>query len=144
MMPYRSQDLVLSKYVIGLLATLLVAVIQMVSVPICHLAGISCGLTLQEHLAMVVGFLFCGLVLMAINLPIIFRIGSEKGRTLYLIVTMVFAMACGILITNLPEMGLFPWELPPAILAAAGIVIVILCQMVSVRVAIKAYTARRV
>ena len=138
----EEKDQLLERY--GLLATLLVAVIQMVSVLICHLTGISCELTTQEHLIMVLGFLFCGLVLMAVNLPILFRIGSEKGRTLYLIVTMVFAMACSTLIIKASHMGPFLWELSPAILAAAGIVIVILCQMVSIRVSIKAYTARRV
>ncbi len=144
MMPYRRIDMVLSKYVIGLLGPLAVTVIQTASVLICHLAGIDCEVTLQEHLVMVIGFLFCGLVLMAINLPILFRIGSEKGRTLYLIVSMGFAMACGTLVIKVSRIGLFLWELPPVALAAAGAVIVILSQMVSIRVSIKAYTARRV
>lgn len=144
MMPYRRIDMVLSKYIVGFLGTLAATAIQIVSVLACHLAGIDCDLTLQAHLGMVLGFMVCGMVILAINLPVIFRIGSEKGRTLYLIVTMAVAMVCGILVTNFSNIGLPGQKLPPAAVAAAGIVIVILSQMVSIRVSIKAYTARRV
>lgn len=140
MMPYRRQDIVLSKYAIGFLATLVVTLIQLVSVLACHLIGIDCALTLQAHLGMVLSFLLCGLLLMAINLPIIFRIGSEKGRTLYLIITMASAMACATLVIQLHDMSLFS----PVVFGAAGIVLVILALVVSVRVSVKAYTARRV
>ena len=75
MMPYSARDLVLSKYVFGWLC---IAGATVISVPIqcaVSLLGVNGGFSLTTVLLSVC----CGLGIMSISLPLLFRFGVEKA-----------------------------------------------------------------
>ncbi len=140
MMPYRRSDLVLSKYITGYLATLVIAVTQVISTVVYHVTGMDDAAPLTDQLGMVLLYVCCGLLLMALNLPILFKLGAERGRMVYLIITM----ACALAVVSSVELDLAVWNLPTVVYPVAGVVLVAIAQMVSVRLSIRFYTARRV
>lgn len=144
MMPYRRTDLILSKYITGYLATAVIAFIQAISSVVYYVTGIDTTPPLSEQLIAVVLYICCALLLMAINLPILFKLGAEKGRMFFLLITM----ACALAVVSLFESSLIQIDefcnLPPAVYLVAFIVFVVIAQMVSLRMSVKFYTARRV
>lgn len=138
MMPYSRRDMVLSKYIIGILATLAVAVLQTFSALVLQVFSPD-GL-LNEHLSSIVIYICCGLLLMAVDLPVLFKLGSEKGRMVYLLITVL----CAVGVVASVSTDFFLWHLPSAVYPIAGVLLVIIGQMVSVRLSVKFYTARRV
>ena len=138
MMPYRRRDLVLSKYLIGFLATLAVGALQTIAVLVSQM--ISPDGLLTDHLISILLYVCCGLLLMAVNLPILFKLGSEKGRMAYLIVTVVIAVG----VVSSVTIDAPIWSLPPVVYPAVGVLLSVIGQMVSVPLSVKFYTARRV
>ncbi|MGC2873615.1 ABC-2 transporter permease [Ihubacter sp. rT4E-8] len=140
MMPYRRSDLVLSKYVTGYFAILVIGVIQTVSALVYNMTGMDSTSSLQEQLVLVLLYACCALLLMAVNLPILFKLGAEKGRMVYLIITIVCALA----VVSSIEFDLAIWNLRPTVYVIAGVCAAVIAQVASVRLSIKFYTARRV
>lgn len=138
MMPYRRRDLVLSKYIIGILATLIVGVLQTVSTLAAQVFRPD-GL-LTDHLVSILIYVCCGLLLMAVNLPVLFKLGSEKGRMVYLLITVCVAVA----VVSSVTVDAPIWNLPFVVYPVAGVLLAVIGQMVSVPLSVKFYTARRV
>lgn len=138
MMPYGRRDLVLSKYIVGILATLTVAVLQTFTA--LALQVFSPDGPLSDHLAAILLYMCCGLLLMAVDLPILFKLGSEKGRMVYLLITVL----CAVGVVASVSADLFLWHLPSNVYPMAGVLLVIIGQMASVRLSVRFYTARRV
>lgn len=123
MMPYRKRDLVLSKYLLGYVglagAALLFAVVQL----ILPLAGPE---PLEERIFQLSYAVLSGLLFLALDLPILFRYGTQKGRIVY-ILFIGFAVAGGTIIQNIsPEMHLsvispLPWLLVMVLLNVGSI-----------------------
>ena len=92
MMPYKKRDLVLSKYVLGLLLCGGVFALELISAGVFYLIkGSSDGLFLEEKILFPLGVMAGALIFLAISLPIIFKLGVEKGRLVYII--LCFAVA---------------------------------------------------
>ena len=139
MMPYSARDLVLSKYVFGWLC---IAGATVISVPIqcaVSLFGVNGGFSLTTVLLSVC----CGLGIMSITLPLMFRFGVEKGRlTMFLIIFLVCggAGAISTIAVSAPEgyssMAFRQVVLPAAVAAAAVL------TAVSVPLSVKFYSRR--
>ena len=91
MMPYKIRDIVISKYLIGMIGAALVAVIEIVSSAVFMLVREGNLELLTEKLLVLLLVFCCSLVLMSINLPIIFKMGAERGRILYILITVFLA-----------------------------------------------------
>lgn len=101
MMPYRTRDIVLSKYLIGIGMSAFVALIETASATVFWLFGSRGGGELGEKL-LSIGLLFaCAVILMALSLPTIFRMGVEKGRIAYMSFLVAGMTVVGIFSDNL-------------------------------------------
>ena len=91
MMPYRIKDIVLSKYLIGMIGAGFIGTIEIVSSAVFMLAQGDGLQPLTEKLLVVLLVFCCSLILMSINLPVIFKMGAEKGRIVYILITVGLA-----------------------------------------------------
>ena len=92
MMPYKSSDIVLSKYMIGYIgmgaASVLSLATQFIIKQFQHIP-----FTMEEvQITLIIACV--GLILLAINLPFMFKMGVEKGRWIFMVIiaTTVFVM----------------------------------------------------
>lgn len=91
MLPVTRKDIVASKYIVGLLGIVLLMVLYMI-LAVGQSVVKGSGFALMEELKMVVSLTTTGCLVMGVNLPIMFKLGSEKGRLFYFIF-MGIAMA---------------------------------------------------
>ncbi|MEG0050303.1 MAG: ABC-2 transporter permease [Clostridia bacterium] len=82
MMPYSKQSLVLSKYLLGYLCMLGAAVLVLLGHSIAAMVGLQ---RMQGNITLLMMYLSMGMIFIAINTPILFRFGSEKGRFVFII-----------------------------------------------------------
>ncbi|MGN0658540.1 MAG: ABC-2 transporter permease [Emergencia sp.] len=139
MMPYSRMDLVLSKYLIGLGATAGAGILEAAAILVWGLIRHQSSDMLGSQLTVDLVLVCVGLLIMAVNLPVVFRMGSEKGRMVYLILTVV--VAC--MVVASVQMDLPVWHLSARMYIIGFLCITILAQIVSVRLSAKFYTARR-
>lgn len=83
MMPYTKKDLVFSKYLLGYICVFGSAILVILGQVLLQLIGsANHGLNMNTVLFGV----FSALIFIAINTPVLFKFGSEKGRFLFIIV----------------------------------------------------------
>ena len=91
MMPYKSSQIVLSKYLLGYTcmvgAMVLSTVMQYIYSIIRHTAFSG------DIIAEIVGSACAASLLLAFNLPIMFKMGVEKGRMIFFMITAVIVVA---------------------------------------------------
>lgn len=80
MLPYSKMDLVFSKYLLGYVCMLGTGTLAVVGRGVLHVLGKG---SMDGVWTMLWGGLVCGLVFIAINHPILFKFGTEKGRYVY-------------------------------------------------------------
>lgn len=91
MMPYSVKEIVGSKYVLGLL---LVGVITALSIAARIVIGIIKAAPFDAEGIISILILAClSLVLLMVDLPLMFRLGVEKGRIIYILLTCVGVVA---------------------------------------------------
>ena len=138
MMPYTGKAIVGSKYVLGLTLVLPVLALSMLSRLIVHSAPI-----VSEDTMSLLITACLSLVLMAIDLPFMFRFGVEKGRLIYILLTCVFVVAgvnyAGKLADAVNGIGAAMVTTVPLLLLAAAVIALLISYLISVRV----YRARR-
>ena len=141
MMPYSKFDLVFSKYIIGYISILSAAVLCT------GFAFVYSFFPSSEPLNISSVVMFAcsgagGLLLMALNLPLMFRLGVEKGRLLFGIMVgvscVLIAVANGIIGDG---KELFT-HIPPSGIIAAVIAALVLINAVSVVLSMKWYGKR--
>ena len=141
MMPYSKFDLVFSKYIIGYISILSAAVLCT------GFAFVYSFFPSSEPLNISSVVMFAcsgagGLLLMALNLPLMFRLGVEKGRLLFGIMVgvscVLIAVANGIIGDG---KELFT-QIPPSGIIAAVIAALVLINAVSVMLSMKWYGKR--
>lgn len=88
MMPYTAKAIVGSKYALGLTLVLPVLALSVLSRLIVH----STPIVSEDTMALLITACL-SLILMAINLPFMFRFGVEKGRLIYILLTCAFVVA---------------------------------------------------
>ena len=88
MMPYTAKAIVGSKYALSLTLVLPVLLLSVLSRLIVH----STPIVNEDTMALLITACL-SLILMAIDLPFMFRFGVEKGRLIYILLTCVFIVA---------------------------------------------------
>lgn len=138
MMPYTARSIVGSKYVLGLTLVLPVLVLSMLSRLIVH----STPIVSEDTMALLITACL-SLILMAIDLPLMFHFGVEKGRLIYIVLTCVFVITgvtyAGKLADMVSGFETVMVSTVPLLLLAAAVVALFLSYLISVRV----YRARR-
>lgn len=142
MMPYSPWDIVLSKYVLGLIC---MAGFTAVNLIIRSAGALIGGPALSEILSGDGGSglytlllsLFAGVVSMDVTMPLIFRFGPERGRMAYLVVVFGAAIGIGAVLGGLEGLpGI------PAPLMALAPLAAVLATLISIPLSVKAYRAR--
>ena len=89
-MPYTTAQLVLSKYLMGLILMLCSVALGLIALPLQRL--VNPDVSLQELMSVSLGALGAGMLIQGVLLPVMFRFGTEKAR-LFMLVLMgaVFA-----------------------------------------------------
>lgn len=138
MMPYTAEAVVGSKYALGLTLVLPVLALSMLSRLLVHSTPIASEDTVA--LLIIAGL---SLILMAIDLPLMFRFGVEKGRLIYIVLTCVFVITGVTYADRLADMvSGFESAMVTTVLLlllAAAVIALLISYLISVRV----YRARR-
>lgn len=138
MMPYTAKAIVGSKYVLGLTLVLPVLALSILSRLLVH----STPIVSEDTISLLITAEL-SLILMAIDLPFMFRFGVEKGRLIYIALTCVFVIAGVNFANKLVDMinGIETAMVTtvPLLLLAAAVIALFLSYLISVRV----YRARR-
>lgn len=125
MMPYSKKDLVLSKYLLGYLCMAGAAALFILAQ--CVLAVVKPG-TVGSSLLMLQFAISSGLLLIAVNTPILFKFGAEKGRFVFIAFLALTCAAATIFNHLHTETPLYLTKLFPTIL----LVLALLGNVVSV------------
>lgn len=138
MMPYTAKAIVGSKYVLGLMLVLPVLALSILSRLLVH----STPIVSEDTMSLLITACL-SLILMAINLPFMFRFGVEKGRLIYIVLTCVFVITGVTYADKLADMvsgfETVMVTTVPLLLLAAAVIALLLSYVISVRV----YRARQ-
>lgn len=138
MMPYTAKAIVGSKYVLGLMLVLPVLALSILSRLLVH----STPIVSEDTMSLLITACL-SLILMAIDLPFMFRFGVEKGRLIYIVLTCVFVITGVTYADKLADMvsgfETVMVTTVPLLLLAAAVIALLLSYVISVRV----YRARR-
>lgn len=139
MMPYRKKDLALSKYMVGLLFTLIVVVVGVLSVLVTAAVKNQPPELMKMYLQGVLILTSAAVILMAINLPIIFKMGAERGRLVYMAITVLVAVT----VVGSVEMNGSFWNLDENLLLLLFIAAAVVSLLISMVVSVKVYNSKR-
>ncbi len=121
MMPYSSKNLVLSKYLLGLIS---LAAVVLLTVIVQVVKGLIVNSTFSFPEIVSLAITLCvAIIMQGIVLPLMFKMGVEKGRLAFFIVIGVVVFAGVSFGTNIPEPVAYfvdnlKFFLPGAVLAA--------------------------
>lgn len=96
-MPYSRKDIVLSKYLLGLACMVVALILVFIGTLVYGVFtdAVFTGGSLAEMVIMLVSLFCVTLIFMAINMPIIFKWGVEKGRIIFIAGIAAFAAIVG-------------------------------------------------
>lgn len=130
MMPYSSHSLVLGKYLLGYLCIAVAGLIYgLVQLILAALGQRDMG----ESLFMLFFSVLCGLLLIAVNTPILLKFGTQKGRLVFLALLGLTAAGESVLQNLYTDHAMELAERLPVVLAAAvlllniGSILISLC-----------------
>jgi ABC-2 type transport system permease protein len=136
MMPYTVKNLVLSKYILGYIfvgATSLLSIIVQVVTSVFKKSSLQPEIFISFLLMASIA-----LIVQAINLPVMFRLGVEKGRYVFFILIAVFVVG-GMAVGNKLVDFLSRITISPLLLTFDVILAAIIINVISVMVSIKIY-----
>lgn len=134
MMPYSKKDLVISKYLLGYLCMLGAAALVIAVQFVISLIGQK---DFDESIGILLFAITSGLIFIAINTPILFRFGSEKGRFVF-IIAIGFAAGLGSIMKNVNgAMILSMSNALPAFLFGFAVILNFISMFISMRIKIK-------
>ena len=135
MFPYSARETVLSKYVLGWgMLALTFTCTGAVRLFCAHLPGKILGTFQAEPLFIA---LCLGLVLLSVNLPLLFRFGTVKGRLILFFVIATLGGGCGAI--SILGDGLHTWSVGDAL---AFFAFAAICTAVSIPLSIRMYLRR--
>lgn len=133
MMPYTPRQMVVSKYVLGYIGAGCVVLLSSISSVAMSL--ISKGVMLSGLLTVMILLPCIGLLVLSVLLPMIIRLGSEKGRMLYLLAVGVM----GAVTVLLPTESLPAFHLSAALWLPALILFTVCVNLLSISLSIRFY-----
>ena len=139
MMPYKKRDMALSKYIIGIIFTLVVCVIEVLAIIVTAAVKNQSSAMMQEHLMIVPLIAAAAMILMSINLPLIMKMGAERGRMVYILLTVFVAVA----VVGSVEVDSPLWQLDENLIMIGLVVIAIAALLISMAISVKVYNGKR-
>lgn len=141
MLPYRAEQIVWSKYVLGYLYTLLGEAIIFLT-PLLRQMFMHAAVDWSEVLQMNAMLAIVMALMLSLGLPTLYRFGSEKGR-LMMIVIMGVSVGAAVAVTRVAA-GAIQITLPPVpVLLAISAAAVAAATYVSFRVSVRFYRKRQ-
>ncbi|HHV50943.1 MAG TPA: ABC-2 transporter permease [Candidatus Avimonas sp.] len=139
MMPYSARDMVLSKYLLGYItvgsATLLTVTAQT------FIALFRNSDSAANDILSILFVALTGTVVLAVNLPIVFKMGVEKGRYIFMFLIAVFTIAVTAFGSRLGEIilniNISPWGFGICLLLAA-----VVLNVVSILISVKIFSKK--
>lgn len=133
MMPYTSRQIVVSKYLLGYIGAGAVALLSCISQVIFNRGP-------AEDLVLTVLMLPCvGAIILSVLLPVMIRLGTEKGRLAYLLtVGLLAGLSAGLEPGDLPTLQMHPMAVFPVLLAVTVVV-----NLLSIRLSIRFYEKQK-
>lgn len=133
MMPYTSRQIVVSKYLLGYIGAGAVALLSCISQVIFNR-----GVT--EDPVLTILMLPCvGAIILSVLLPVMIRLGTEKGRLAYLLtVGLLAGLTAGLEPRDLPALQMHPMAVFPILLAITAVV-----NLLSIRLSIRFYEKQK-
>ena len=139
MLPYRSRELVISKYLLGIGISVIMAVLIILSNIAVSLQK-GDGFTNFGEYIVNAGIIFCiGQILMSVNLPLVLKMGAEKGRLLYIFITMA-AMLLVLKFTDIMPVAV---KISAGMYLPAAVVVAAAALCLSIGIAEKIYGKKR-
>lgn len=131
MMPYSKKDLIINKYLLGYICMFGITALLLLGQLLMKVLG-------KEHINgssnMLLFAIVGGLVFIAINTPILFKFGSEKGRFVF-IIAMALIGASGPLLNNIDSDILLKLSnISPLFLLAVTLIMNYISIMISIRI----------
>lgn len=138
MMPYRTRNMVLSKYALGAVGCFCIFLIELAAAAVYGMATGQSTELLMQKVQMILLFFCIAMILMSINLPLVLRLGVEKGRYLWMFITISIGVLIVSSVENLPEL----WQLNPVFYPLAAGVAAAVSLVVSIGIALKVYRSK--
>ncbi len=131
MMPYSKFDLIFSKYLLGYLCMFGAALLVFIG----QIIGKNNGLVvIDDDINVLLFAVMGGLIFIAINTPILFKFGSEKGRFVF-IITMALVGASGPILQKVDSRIILKiFNLSPVILLAFVVILNVMSLMISMNI----------
>jgi len=145
MMPYTERDMVVSKYMVGLMAVAVSSVIAIAARMIYIVTGVSASIDdigKMDIPACLISFLAmigAAIIIMSVNIPLLIKLGAEKGRLAYLVITVVFTLVLISVVTNVGELP----AINLSVIAAVMIVLAAVMLPLSMNISGKLYDKER-
>lgn len=136
--PYSRKDLVSVKYILALLMTLIVTMI--VGVTTAAIPMLVGGFDKDSFYFILSAVVAVNTIVPAINLPLFFKYGSEKGRIAYYIIIFLSTSGLGIISAIISDTYIFPFN--TFIFFVGMAVILVIGFIISWILSIKFYEAR--
>lgn len=131
MMPYSKFDLIFSKYLLGYLCMFGAALLVFIGQIIWKYNGI---VVIDDDINVLLFAVMGGLIFIAINTPILFKFGSEKGRFVF-IITMALVGASGPILQKVDSRIILKiFNLSPVILLAFVVILNVMSLMISMNI----------
>ena len=131
MMPYSKFDLIFSKYLLGYLCMFGAALLVFIGQIIGKNNGI---VVIDDDINVLLFAVMGGLIFIAINTPILFKFGSEKGRFVF-IITMALVGASGPILQKVDSRIILKiFNLSPVILLAFVVILNVISLMISMNI----------
>lgn len=131
MMPYSKFDLIFSKYLLGYLCMFGAALLVFIGQIIGKNNGI---VVIDDDINVLLFAVMGGLIFIAINTPILFKFGSEKGRFVF-IITMALVGASGPILQKVDSRIILKiFNLSPVILLAFVVILNVMSLMISMNI----------
>lgn len=131
MMPYSKSDLIFSKYLLGYLCMFGAALLVFIGQIIGKNNGI---VVIDDDINVLLFAVMGGLIFIAINTPILFKFGSEKGRFVF-IITMALVGASGPILQKVDSRIILKiFNLSPVILLAFVVILNVMSLMISMNI----------
>ena len=133
MMPYTTRQIVVSKYILGYIGAGCVALLSCISQILFSRSPI-------EDLVLSVLLMPCiGAIILALLLPVMIRLGTEKGRLAYILtVGLMAGVSAGLQPGDLPTLQVHPMAVFPVLLAAAAVI-----NLLSIRLSVRFYEKQK-
>lgn len=131
MMPYSKFDLIFSKYLLGYLCMFGAALLVFIGQIIGKNNGI---VVIDDDINVLLFAVMGGLIFIAINTPILFKFGSEKGRFVF-IITMALVGASGPILQKVDSRIILKiLNLSPVILLVFVVILNVMSLMISMNI----------